>query len=71
MSTVNMGGVSEGDLGTYLVDESDMELSLAPIVGGSTSTALPDGIHLVTAKAISEQPGLSEIPMDLLQLFRG
>jgi hypothetical protein len=67
MSTVDMGGVSEGDLGTYLVDESDMESSLASIVGGSTSTASPDGNGIHLAMAISEQTRLSDIPMDLLQ----
>ena len=39
---------------------------MSPVVGGSTSTSQPDAVHLATAYAISEQPGLGKIPIGLL-----
>jgi hypothetical protein len=48
--------------------ESKVKATMAPVASGSTSTSetQSDPSHLAMAKAISEQPGLGDIPIDLL-----
>ena len=48
--------------------KSKVKATMAPVASGSTSVSesQPHPSHLAMAKAISEQPGLGEIPIDLL-----
>jgi hypothetical protein len=48
--------------------KSKVKATMTPVVSGSTSAdkSQLDPSHLAMAKAISEQPGLGEIPIDLL-----
>lgn len=51
-----------------VVLKSKVKVTMAPIVSGSMSTSESqlDRSHLAMAKAISKQPGLGEIPIDLV-----
>jgi hypothetical protein len=48
--------------------KSKVKATMVPVASGSTSASesQPDPSHLAMARAITEQPGLGEIPIDLL-----